>query len=183
MSGHHRAERRIRPKLVVSNQAPTLRGSKPGILAMTKITMGLGAAIVLGGFTTAAVLAQSPRIPSKDVVRLAGTKAFSADPAKLLAAGTERHADTTLSPAGRSCNTCHLEANSYNATFNRPWPHPVASVKVKTGLDAITAEGMVQFCMISAMGTRPLAWDSETLAALTAFVLDRHGKVVEKQGR
>jgi cytochrome c len=130
--------------------------------------------------TGIAVQAQSQRIPPKDVVRPAGTKAFTGDPAKLLATGTQRHADTSLTPAGRSCNTCHLEADSYNATFNKPWPHPVESVKAKTGLDTITAEGMVQFCMISAMGTRPLAWDSETLAALTAFVLDRHSKVVQK---
>ena len=54
------------------------------------------------------------------------------------------------------------------------------SVKTKTGLDAITAEGMVQFCMISAMGGRPLAWDSEALAGLTACVLERHEKVVER---
>jgi hypothetical protein len=34
--------------------------------------------------------------------------------------------------------------------------------------------------MISAMGARPLPWDSETLAALTAFVLERHNQVVRK---
>jgi hypothetical protein len=34
--------------------------------------------------------------------------------------------------------------------------------------------------MISAMGVRPLPWDSETLAALTEFVLERHRKVVER---
>jgi cytochrome c len=146
---------------------------------MSKVTAGLGVAMV-GALSTLSVLAQSPRIPPKDVVRRAGTKAFTADPAKLLATGVTKHADTTLSPAGRSCNTCHLEADSYNATFKKPWPHPVESVKAKTGLNAITAEGMVQFCMISAMGTRPLPWDSEALAALTAFVLDRHSKVVEK---
>lgn len=127
----------------------------------------------------AVAVAQSPRIPPADVTRPAGSKVFAADANKLLAVGTVRHGDTKLSPQGRSCNTCHLEADSYNATFNKPWPHFVESVKDKTGLDAITAEGMVQFCMISAMGTRPLAWDSETLAALTAFVLDRHRKVVK----
>lgn len=86
----------------------------------------------------------------------------------------------SLSASGRSCNSCHAEVDSYNPTFNKPWPHFVASVKSKTGLDKITAEGMVQFCMISAMGVRQLPWDSETLAALTAFVLERHSKVVDK---
>jgi hypothetical protein len=123
---------------------------------------------------------QSPRVPPSDVTRPANTKPFTGDASKLLEIGTKRHGDTRLSSAGRSCNTCHAEADSYNATFKKPWPHFVASVRSKTGLDRITAEGMVQFCMISAMGVRPLPWVSETLAALTAFVLERHSKVVEK---
>jgi cytochrome c peroxidase len=124
---------------------------------------------------------QANRIAPADVTRPKGTKPYTGDAAKLLAVGTTRHGDTSLSTVkGRSCNTCHLEADSYNATFKRPWPHFVASVKTKTGLDRITAEGIVQFCMISAMEARPLAWDSEALAGLTAFVLERHKKVVRK---
>jgi cytochrome c peroxidase len=130
--------------------------------------------------TTVPAMTQSNTIPPGDVTRPAGSVAFKADAAKLLEVGKIRHGDTSLSPAGRSCNTCHLEADSYNATFNKPWPHFVESVKEKTGLDRITAEGMVQFCMISAMEARPLAWDSEALAALTEFVMDRHRKVVTK---
>jgi hypothetical protein len=138
----------------------------------------LAFAVVSIGLQSSAALSQT--IPPADVTRPANTKPFSADAAKLLAVGIQRHGDTRLSPAGRSCNTCHSDPDSYNPTFKKPWPHFVASVKTKTGLDQITAEGMVQFCMISAMGTRPLQWDSEALAALTAFVLERHKKVVEK---
>ncbi len=136
--------------------------------------------IAAAGFLSTAPGVRSQQIPPKDITRPADTKAFAGGAASLLATGTARHGDTSLSPAGRSCNTCHLEEDSYNATFKKPWPHFVDSVKAKTGLDRITAEGMVQFCMISAMGTRPLAWDSDVLAALTAFVLERHKKVVEK---
>jgi hypothetical protein len=39
---------------------------------------------------------------------------------------------------------------------------------------------MVKFCITSAIGVRPLPWDSEALAALTTFVIERHSKVVEK---
>jgi cytochrome c peroxidase len=123
--------------------------------------------------------AQSPSIAPTDIVRPAASKPFALNPATKLQVGTLRHSDKSLSPQGRSCNSCHADANSYNPTFNKPWPHAVASVKAKSGLEAITAEGMVQFCMISAMGTRPLPWDSEALAALTAFVLDRHQRVVK----
>lgn len=132
------------------------------------------------GLTHPAAHGQSPHVPPSDVTRPVNSKPFTGDASKLFEIGTKRHGDTRLSSAGRSCNTCHAEADSYNATFKKPWPHFVASVTSKTGLDTITAEGMVQFCMISAMGVRPLPWDSETLAALTAFVLERHRKVVEK---
>lgn len=135
---------------------------------------------VVAGFLYSAAHGQSPRIPPSDVTRPANTKVFTADAAKLLTTGAMRHGDTSLSASGRSCNSCHADADSYNATFKKPWPHPVASVQAKTGLERITAEGMVQFCMISAMGVRPLPWDSEILAALTAFVLERHKKAVEK---
>ena len=124
--------------------------------------------------------AQDTTINPRVVTRPEATVPCAGEPARLLAVGADRHGDTRLSPARRSCNTCHLQEDSYNATFKKPWPHFVASVKRKAGLDTITAEGMVQFCMISAMGTKPLAWDSETLAALTAFVIERHRKVVEK---
>lgn len=140
----------------------------------------IAVAVTALAFDPPHTLAQGSTIDPKVITRPPGTAPPAGEHAKLLAVGIERHGDTSLSPAGRSCNTCHLEEDSYNDTFKKPWPHFVASVKRKAGLDAITAEGMVQFCMISAMGTTPLAWDSETLAALTAFVLERHKKVVEK---
>jgi hypothetical protein len=115
-----------------------------------------------------------------NVSRPAGSKPFAGTTQRLLEVGTARHGDTSLSPIGRSCNTCHLEEDSYNATFSQPFPHHVRSVRWKTGLSRITAEGMVQFCMISAMEGKPLPWDSETLAALTAFVLERHKSAVNR---
>jgi hypothetical protein len=156
-----------------------LKGKTGSMHVATKRQSWLVSAAVTMLATTGAV-AQSPRIPPSDVTRPAKSVPFKSDPTKLLDVGKTAHGATSLSPAGRSCNTCHLEANSYNPTFNKPWPHFVGSVKSKTGLDRITAEGMVQFCMISAMATRPLAWDSEALAALTEFVLDRHREVVSK---
>jgi hypothetical protein len=155
---------------------------EPSIHRSAMSTWGhrLSATMILLAAASTVAVAQSRKIAPADVTRPAGTTAHQADAATLLAVGTRRHGDTSLSPAGRSCNTCHADADSYNATFKKPWPHFVSSVKAKTGLDRITAEGMVQFCMISAMGTRPLPWDSETLAGLTAFVLERHKKVVQR---
>lgn len=140
-----------------------------------KYLLGAAAAAIAVG--AAFVIATYGIWPSS-VTRPADSKPFAGEPAKLLEVGAARHDDTRLSPIGRSCNTCHLEEDSYNATFNGPYPHYVRSVRWKTGLGEITAEGMVQFCMVSAMGAKPLPWDSETLAALTAFVLERHRKAL-----
>lgn len=155
------------------------------MFATRTLALAALAAIALASTALFAFLSQAEsqgsRINPTDVIRPPATTPFADATAKLLASGTARHDDASLSSvSGRSCNTCHKEADSYNATFKRPWPHFVASVKTKTGLDRITAEGMVQFCMISAMNSKPLAWDSEALAGLTTFVLERHKKVVGK---
>lgn len=150
---------------------------------MQKVAKYLLAAVAFAAIGGGAVVIGVFGINPGSVSRPANSQPFAGDPAKLLAAGIARHGDTSLSRNGRSCNTCHLEADSYLATFNKPFPHFVQSVRLKTGLDKITAEGMVQFCMVSALGTKPLPWDSETLAALTAFVLERHKKVVGQSTR
>ena len=145
--------------------------------AITKCGAGVltaGSIVAFGLLSPAAAQTIEPSM----VTRPAGTLPFSAHPAKLLAIGIKRHDDMSLSRNGRSCNTCHTPEDSYNPTFNKPYAHFVQSVKAKTGLDEITAEGMVQFCMISALGAPPLAWNSEALAALTAFVLDRNKRAV-----
>ena len=137
-----------------------------------------GAAAAIAGVAAAVLVVATYGISPGSITRPPNSKPFAGEPAKLLEEGVARHGDTSLSPIGRSCNTCHLEENSYNATFNTPYPHYVQSVRWKTGLSRITAEGMVQFCMVSAMQGTPLPWDSETLAALTAFVLERHRKAL-----
>ncbi len=145
---------------------------------MRKIAKYLLAAVAFATIGGGAVVIGVYGINPGSVSRPVNSQPFAGESARLLATGIARHGDTSLSRNGRSCNTCHLEADSYLATFNKPYPHFVESVRLKTGLDKITAEGMVQFCMVSALGTKPLPWDSETLAALTAFVLERHNKVV-----
>jgi hypothetical protein len=148
---------------------------------VTKFILGGVAVVTVGAAATAGYVIWTKAINPRLVTRTANTEPFSGDRTRLLEVGTTRHGDTSLSPIGRSCNTCHSDENSYNETFNRAFPHYVQSVRFKTGLDQITAEGMVQFCMISAMEGRPLEWNSETLAALTAFVLERNRKAIAGQ--
>jgi cytochrome c len=145
--------------------------------------------IVLGGITVVILAAAggagyfyfAKAVNPRLVTRPANTQPFAGDFAQLLEVGKVTHRDTSLSPSGLSCSSCHLEEDSYAETFNVPYPHYVQSVRIKTGLNEITAEGMVQFCLVSVMQGPPLPWDSEALAALTAFVLDRNHRAVAKQ--
>jgi cytochrome c len=57
----------------------------------------------------------------------------------------------------------------FKTTFLESYPHHVKMASKKAKLDSITAEGMVQFCMVVPMKNEPLPWDSEELAALTAY--------------
>jgi hypothetical protein len=145
-----------------------------------KLLLSAATFVVVAGIGVAAYLIVTYGINPYSITRRANTKPFIAEQGRLLEVGNIRHGDTSLSPIGRSCNTCHLHEDSYNATFNEPFPQYVHSVRWKTGLSKITAEGMVRFCMVSAMQNRSLAWDSETLAALTAFVLDRHANALAR---
>lgn len=57
----------------------------------------------------------------------------------------------------------------FKKTFLQAYPHTVKMVNKKAKLDSISLEGMVQFCMVVPMKNDPLPWESEDLAALTAY--------------
>lgn len=93
--------------------------------------------------------------------------------AQLVSLGEELWNDTSLSTNGSSCATCHVGNYALmNASFAEPYPHPVKMAADRAGLDAINAAEMVQLCMIVPMANDPLAWDSQELAALAAYVED-----------
>lgn len=49
----------------------------------------------------------------------------------------------------------------------------IAMVQAQIGVESLVdVEQIVQFCMMSPMQAKPLAWDSKELAALSAFVVD-----------
>ncbi|MBZ0209005.1 MAG: hypothetical protein K8F92_05055 [Hyphomicrobium sp.] len=58
----------------------------------------------------------------------------------------------------------------FSDSFKEPYPHMVQMPNEVSGITSISAEGMVQFCLIRPMMSKPLPWDSEQLAALTAYV-------------
>ncbi len=109
-------------------------------------------------------------IKPSDLTRPSGSTPFRDERASLVALGRKLFDDTGLSTNGMSCNSCHADFGAYGETFKKPYPHFVQMVNEATGLDQVTAEQMVQFCMMRPMANKPLAWDSQELAALTAYV-------------
>ena len=114
------------------------------------------------------------KIKAADITRPAGTKAYAGDKNELLAYGTKLWEDKSLSASGAlSCATCHAGYNTLSKSFELPYPHKIAMVKAQIGADLmVDAEQIVQFCMMSPMQAKPLAWDSKELAALSTFVIE-----------
>jgi len=93
--------------------------------------------------------------------------------AELVAKGKKLHADTSLGTSGGSCDTCHSETGFYQESFAKDYPHPINMAKNKARYKkAVHADEFVNFCVVVPMKGDPLPWDSEELAALTAYVED-----------
>ncbi|PHS27719.1 MAG: hypothetical protein COA85_04880 [Robiginitomaculum sp.] len=106
----------------------------------------------------------------KDIKRPMFSKKYKGDSSNLVARGKELYGDSSLSTNGLNCNSCHTDMAGYNDTFKNPYPHYVAMGKDIYGQKKLTAESMVQVCMQQPMEAKPLAWNSEELAALSAYV-------------
>lgn len=114
-------------------------------------------------------------IPQEKVTRPEGTEAYQADRAELVAKGETLWNDKSLSGSGKkACSSCHKgNTKMFKASFLEDYPHAVKMAKKKSKMDSVDAEQMVQFCMLAAMKADDvLPWDSEELAALTAYEVD-----------
>ena len=102
------------------------------------------------------------------------------NPKTLIERGEALFNDTSLSTNGLSCASCHGSdgQQGYQATFNQPYPHPVAMGTNMFGMDTVHADEMVQLCMVSPMAADPLDWESEDLAALAAYVVNARQRLV-----
>jgi hypothetical protein len=108
---------------------------------------------------------QAKRFMQPSDVRLA------APSARLVARGEALWNDPSIGSSGLACATCHVDRYAQmNASFAGPYPHAVAMPKQMAGVAQVNAAEMVNFCMLTPMASEPLAWDSEELAALAAWV-------------
>lgn len=88
-----------------------------------------------------------------------------------VALGSRLWNDRTLGKTGLACSSCHVGSYALmNPTFKQPYPHRVAMPYQQAGAEQVSAAEMVQFCMLVPMGAEPLAWDSDELASLAAYV-------------
>ncbi|MAV24689.1 MAG: hypothetical protein CMQ05_01040 [Gammaproteobacteria bacterium] len=116
----------------------------------------------------------SAAISQGDIVRQPGFQVFPGDREALVAKGESLWNDKTLFSKGKlACASCHKDnIKQFKETFLAPYPHSVKMAQKRAELESISAEGMVQFCMLVPMKNDTLPWDSEELAALTAYTED-----------
>lgn len=108
-------------------------------------------------------------VDSKLVTRPTNIKPWSGSDAELAVLGKKLWSDTSVSSNGLSCNTCHQNNGAFSASFKKPYPHTVKMATDQAGLQTIALDEMVQLCLVVPMATKPMAWDSKELAALTAY--------------
>jgi hypothetical protein len=110
---------------------------------------------------------------AKAVTRPVDYRPYTGDVAQLVSMGEALFKDTALSSNNLSCSTCHGNDQSmtmYQPGFANPYPHPVAMAMNQYGLDQVFLDEMIQICLVGPMASTPLPWESQELAALTAYV-------------
>ncbi|MFQ5696979.1 MAG: hypothetical protein ACE5IL_01690 [Myxococcota bacterium] len=107
--------------------------------------------------------------------RPTGLSLVRASQKDLVAEGEKLWNDRSLGRSGLACANCHIQNYmQMNPTFGKPYPHYVEMVQQRSGIDEVSADEMVQFCMMAPMASKPLGWHSRELAALTAYVEHIH---------
>jgi cytochrome c len=113
-------------------------------------------------------------VKSSTITRPANAKAYkvtSRNHDEILERGATLWRDPLLSSNGLACQNCHIQGAGFNQTYAGVYPHKVGMVADQAGISSpISAEQMVQFCMVVPMAAKPLDWGSLDLAALTAYV-------------
>jgi len=115
--------------------------------------------------------AAGDRVDPGRVTRPGGTRPYQGNQAALLDEGEALWNSKAISGNNSiACSSCHQDGTEmFQPDFAKPYPHLVQMVADDNGMKSITLEGMLQYCMIKPMQSKPFAWDSRQLAALTAY--------------
>jgi cytochrome c peroxidase len=110
-------------------------------------------------------------------MRPKGTKLMVGDTKEIIELGKKLWNDNKLSSNGMACNTCHNNGASFKASFAEPYPHKINMIGATK---EVHLDEMVQFCLLKPMATKPFAWDSKELAALTAYTAEMQKEFIKK---
>jgi cytochrome c peroxidase len=127
-----------------------------------------------------AVSAAAQSLDPENVVQPENAQLHQAPQSELVAQGEALFNDPSIGESGLACANCHQNFGQYKETFKKPYPHFVNMAKAKAGLDKVNAAEMVQLCMVVPMQADPLPWESESLAALAAYVEDEQKRFAEQ---
>lgn len=113
--------------------------------------------------------AEKPEVDPALVLRPKGTSLARGSHAELIKKGKALFESTKLSTNGLACLNCHTGNENFAASFATSYPHEVAMAKEKGGVAEVQLDEMIQFCVVVPMQAKPLRWNSQELAALTAY--------------
>lgn len=124
----------------------------------------------------------SQGIEPKLVTRPADTQLTQMSEGAALKLGKILWMDTELSSNGLACQSCHANNAAFKPSFAEDYPHAVQMAVDQAGVKLVHLDEMIQFCMLAPMATQPFPWDSEELAALTAYTAAQQ-KVFQAQAK
>ena len=110
------------------------------------------------------------KVSKSDFLR-SGGKVSPVLRADLVSYGKQLWEDKSLSSNGLACGTCHAGGAAFSASFAKAYPHRVAMPHQMAGVKSVSAEEMVQFCMLVPMASKALPWNSRELASLAAYTV------------
>lgn len=84
------------------------------------------------------------------------------DPARIMEMADKLWSDTKLGTSGNACATCHPNGAGLKM---EPFPK-----HIKMAGDILTMDQMINFCMTNPMKGKPLAWNSQEMTELGAYI-------------
>lgn len=132
----------------------------------------LGALLTM--LSSAPALAQNPSsdyLGDTSTLRPKGYKPVYQMKGDSVARGRTLFNDTKLSTNGRSCASCHQDADSFGPRFKQPYPHAAMNSKARFGVDKLQADEIIQICMQGPMKNAPMEWASREQIDLTNYLL------------
>ncbi len=106
---------------------------------------------------------------------------------KSIERGKALFGDTTLGTSGMTCNSCHMEGGTKEGKMGEMTIHPFDNVAAKypkyfgMAKKVMTLDQVNNWCIVTPLKGKALAWDDQRLTGLTAYVASVKAKKMEKK--